>query len=435
MRRNSPLLLLLFVPQLANAQAWMPCGLTSVPFEPNTALCVHQGKLYEHNSLGLKKSVDGATWVDVPVDGLFGSITHLVSTGDRLYAGTFENFSTSSAIYWSTDEGATWNMDTVGLPEHALNPGYKAAIQQLHAFDGHLYAELDYMESYYTKSQTDASWAASDWLLTNDPGTYNHSGDTLLTCSKGSDSHGFAWSDDHGATWHTPACTGLPAGWGGQQIAYDAGTGRLYTAGLDWALMQRQLYRSDDFGATWDLMPLPIANNGQFNAQNFGPLHASAGALFVSLSNSQDNTAPDLMLSTDGAATFAKDTVGLPNDPYSTLYVSHFVEHNGELFILVNANDVFHRGFGTTAVTEVPAGVTGIQAYPVPCRGPLHVTAAGLGERCLFSLHDARGRTVRTGTLLNGRTLQLTGLQAGHYTLTMRDATGRTARTAVMMVD
>ena len=142
---------------LSNAQ-WEALNFTEgVAFpeiEAMYAITSHAGALYgSSEGKRIQKSTDqGATWSAIPLFLYPGKITQLTSTGDRLYACKESSFA-EGFIYFTEDDGMTWELDTVGIPNHLLFPESKSFVREIIYCGEHLVATFDNADAYYIKNQ------------------------------------------------------------------------------------------------------------------------------------------------------------------------------------------------------------------------------------------------------------------------------------------
>ncbi|MFN8351865.1 MAG: hypothetical protein U0U25_10415 [Flavobacteriales bacterium] len=424
-------LLLVFLSAVAigsQAQGWQALGLTAINNETSTCLGTHQGVLYASNLTGgLRKSYDnGTSWTPIPVNGVAGQIKGFTSTGSRLYMFS-EDGSASGYIYWSTDEGATWTADTTGMPPHAWIPGGHGNVGELHGYNGRLALICAGGDAYYVKAETDAAWQPVPWLAANDPGSFWSMGDTLMMHGGGAQSQGFAYTTDHGQSWVTPECVGLPDWYSGAVLKHDPLTGRIYSVGGSSIVIGPNLHYSDDLGATWTQIDLTSfltigASVWEFTHQVLD-LHVHGPHIWLSCTNGQINTRPDLFHSSDGGATFVRDTVGLPEDPFGTYVMHDLMEKDGYVFAVANFNDVFRRELGPVGIADRTPSLA-LRMWPDPVSDRLFLAGEAItGARYL--VRDAMGRPVLQGTLGQDHGIAVQALANGTYTVQLLDVAGR----------
>lgn len=405
----------------AHGQAWEPVGLTTAYNEPWTALGLHQGALYAHNStLGLVKSTDnGDNWTTIPTTGVVGNIHLITSTGTRLYVASTLSGGTGD-IYWTDNDGGAWHSDTVGMPPHVIWPETaKAGVNQLHGFNGKLALDADNADAYYVKNETDASWTHVPWLAANDPGAFSSHGDTLFTGGGGTDSHGFAYTTDLGNTWTTPLCTGIPQWHAIGLLDRDPTNGRWYLSGTDVTTQERFVKYSTDQGASWtsiNTAPYLVHEPGIWGfAHTVGAMFTRGNTIWLSCQNQYMGTRPDLFLSTDGGQTFAMDTVGLPIDPYATFAVYNFVELNGYVFAQFSGTDVYRKQLGTTSVQDV-ATAASFTVAPNPAGDVVHVREIARDVDG-YQMTNVLGEVVAQQAMPHDGTIGLEDLEPGVYHL------------------
>ena len=405
----------------AHGQAWEPVGLTTAYNEPWTALGLHQGALYAHNStLGLVKSTDnGDNWTTIPTTGIVGNIHLITSTGTRLYVASTLAGGTGD-IYWTDNDGGAWHSDTVGMPPHVIWPETaKAGVNQLHGFNGKLALDADNADAYYVKNETDASWQHVPWLAANDPGAFSSHGDTLFTGGGGTESHGFAYTTDLGNTWTTPLCTGIPQWHAIGLLDRDPTNGRWYVSGTDVTTQERFVKYSADQGASWtpiNMAPYLVQEPGIWGFSHVvGAMFERGNTIWLSCQNQHMGTRPDLFLSTDGGQTFAMDTVGLPIDPYATFAVYNFVELNGYVFAQFSGTDVYRKLLTATSVQDV-ATATSFSVAPNPAGDVVHVRGIAPAVDG-YRMANVLGEVVAQQAIPNDGTIGLEGLKPGVYHL------------------
>lgn len=409
------------------AQSWTACGVTAVVNnESMGGFAVHNGALYASNySNRLMKSADGGqSWGQLPLDGVDGQITHIVSAGERLYIATFVATYANGAVFYTTDDGQHWTVDTTDVPNHVFGTG-KAFVRNMHYWDGHLMATFDMTDAYLIKPAGDGPWVQNSHLAQRDPADYDSNGDTLFVVSDK-----LYYTTDHGATWTEPANSGLPNWFAATRLRV-AGD-RLYLVGkVVTGAFKDSLYYSDDRGENWQNTKLSeyIGTPAIGVYQTVTALYGSGNRVWVALTNDEKNTTPEILYSGDGGTTFTRNIDGLPEDPFGTIAVQKFVRDNGTLYALLNFRDVYKQSIETgTTVQETAAGED-VRLYPHPVADRLGIHGADEGTFSHIAVYDLCGRPVLRREYSG--TLDVSALPAGIWLLELSGRHGTVRKTFV----
>ncbi len=373
MKRTYTLLVGLAFALSSYAQGWTAHDLSPNAQQGNGSMVEHNGKLFVESAQDrLSVSTDGGlTFTDISTDTIPGSIHYMVSAGNRLYVGTYNQGNAEGNLWYTTDEGVSWHTDTVGVPNQFFNTSLKRDIYAFISYNNgtQLLASWGGADGYMRKAVTDASWTKISALDPIDPIAYTSSNDTVLAVG----SNTVYFSTDNATTWTALGKTDLPSFF--VPKGFDMEGGRIYL-GTDATIQQKySLFYSDDFGTTWDTLPVNhlIGKNWLGQPQRPGNLKVIGRNVFLSLINNKSNTPLNIISSSDRGATFNHDTTGLKNDQFGTGIIKKFLAHQGKVFALNNFQTLYSMEF-SAGLTE--SEIVQFEMYPNPAREVLHLAFA-----------------------------------------------------------
>ncbi len=354
---------------------WLPANRAQTQeLNGNGALYVHNGIMYlwneEHQ---FQYSTDnGATWVDT-ADSLQGANPHvskITGSGSTLYAGL--NFGTGNGIMLkSTNEGQSWQIDTLGAPGHALGWGGMPVVRDLAAFGKYLYVCWD-GPNYYDIQEDGGAFVRNTYMATggNQPQTVCTSGDTLFCCS-----NKLYYTVDGGKNFIVPQNTNYP---GPGLIVNDGG--RLYVfCHRVWNQPEVMSY-SDDHGDTWtDVDISAVTSRRIVNGDLYAPIAAFFKGQRIELAFGMDafGKSPNCWKSTDLGATWSVDTLGLL--PAWTPTISCFAyTDDGYLWCSPSYNNIFKQQIdaGTVNTVSDTKDIPAATLYPQPADDVLTVKSS-----------------------------------------------------------
>lgn len=407
----------------ANAQAWEKCNLaTNGNNTFGTSVTVHNGKLYAtNNANGIQVSSDnGATWAVVN-PSIVTSQIQLYSTGDRLYA-VLTNTGCST-IQYSTDDGATFQLDTTGLPRCYAGAVTMPSLGGT-AWTNHLLFSLAGPDWEFSRNTADGSWIDASYFDANDCSEFYIKNDTCWAATNGATSNGTAWSVD-GLNWTSPMTVGLPDYYVPSQIAFV--NNRMFMMGADVANgaagSDTIVKYSDDYGLSFQDINIKQYLDGSpvfsvSGKQTTLDMYGAYGRLYLTLSNNMFGSSPDLLVSTDGGLTFQKDTVGLPEFLDGTNYsINGMVFMNGWAFAQVNSGDLYRKQIGTVGLEEAAVQASTVKFWPNPALDKINFSTA-----CHFTLANSLG--ARVMEVQNANTADISNLVPGVYFVSIWNANG-----------
>lgn len=352
-------------------------------------IIAHKGKLFAL-TVAQKLVVsnnNGDSWTDITTDTLSGRPDFVVSAGNRLYVATYNNFNAHGLIYYSTDEGLSWALDTAGMPNAIVQAPGKADVRKLFVYNGdQLVANFGGPDAYCTKKTTEAAWVVMTDLASLDPDHYVAKGDSLLAFGSGTT---LKYSTNMGQSFTDITGNGLPNFYVPKSVYLNSGK-RIYL-GVDLSIQGRTaLYYSDDFGSNWDSVSIfkYVGTTFTGQRQNLTAIYSKDDAVYMALYNDQSNTTADVFRSADAGQSFVKDTVGLKVDNFSTEQVLKFYEHNGRLFSVHNNTDIHYKSLGNT-ISLLEYERSDIEVFPNPTTGIVHFSA-GVKSVELFAISGKR---------------------------------------------
>lgn len=366
-----------FIGMQAISQTWQGTGLTSVTYLPIVAES-HNNELYATVSNGFtaslnKLNTNTSSWDTINTDSIKGSPRFLQSAGTKLYMSTVNSL-VYSYIYYSTDGGNTFVMDTAGLP---FPSAYGVSlIYGLQYYNGKIIANLG-SGGYFLKDTSANQWHPIPVVTAlnggADPITYSE--DTLFSFDN-TGTNTLYVSGDYGTTWMART-TDLPSDYHTSVITGDNVTGRLYSFGTWSSNTMYGLYYSDNGGMNWTQHNISsfLSLNTGFTPQLVTAMYASDQTFYMALENNANASAPDVVGTTTGLANLAYDTLGLPANAPGGLKGVRFFLHQNKLALAMNTLDVYIKGTGgsSSAVAELSGEKEHIILFPNPSPNNLHI--------------------------------------------------------------
>jgi len=401
---------------------WTEDGRTqSDPQASNGYLYVHNGVMYYFNIQNYmqKSTNNGATWIDLndaglgdKAGGLARNMDKMEYNNGRLY-GAF-NYGNSGAILYSTDGGDSWLPDTLGAPAGPSQTEPHPVVADFEAWGHWIYTHWT-GNNLYTIQTDDGPHTMNSYMTqgAHTPGPVASSGDTLFVLTAG----GLYYTVDGGANFITPANSGFTGNLPKQLIRDGS---RLYaTMHLTGANKYYTLLYTDDHGEHWTQIDISQATNQKLgNGSYVSPIATFVKGDHVEMAFGQTafNMAPNVWRSNDLGATWAADTIGLPN-----LYaegVRQFAYTPDGYLWTVRQHQAIYKQKIDAGVQQNTVRSTKEEARsitPNPCRDILYIPSHGL--RSEYRILDAIGRAV-----VQGRTsdvVDVRDLPPGQYWLAL----------------
>ncbi len=373
----------------------------------------------------------GATWVEQNATGMIGAETYsLWVEGDVVICGGYEG------IHRSTDAGTTWQR--VASPEYTSISGlYKNGNTVLAATSNGLLRSNDGGLTWPDAPLTDIALAA-----------FTSAGGSLFVGGNNAGNATVRRSTDGGATWSnfsnglpsqagildvisigTNVYAGVGAGQDGEPgvyrsaigsadwtlfnsgIAGFAGTAFTYNTGYLYLGTENGVYRSNDEGATWSAIGPSLA----------GVLVHDLATVMTKVVAATEN---GIFLLAPGASDWVDITDDLlPADPLALATGPS----NNYLYAATQGRSVARRDLSTVGISE-PTTLPSLRIGPNPVRDELWIDDAEIGTASM-TIRDMTGREVLQRSNQNVRSIDVSDLAPGSYTLSITSTSGpRSAR-------
>ncbi len=334
------ILLLLLLPLSASAD-WIDGGLEQPGNSSGNGDMITVGStlIFWNGTLGIVRSTDnGQTWQDVdPADNNSqgGFVAKFAASNGKIWAARSYG-SGQGALTVSTDDGLTWQFDTVGSQPHALGWGGYAVISDMYSWDGYLFVKWDAPDAYDIR-KPDGTYTRPSYWTANDPHSVVAIGSTLYSIS-----NGLSFTTDYGVTWQKTANAGFPMS--GTTLQSDGE--RLYILGTTGFNQPNHLWYSDDKGESWTM----ISAAGISDRTGLGGTYTSITAHFAKGENLYLGTQPtqyfgsrpNVFRSTNGGITWFVDTTGL-GVPYYSSVIGFNYHTDGHVWVIPGLDGVYKQ--------------------------------------------------------------------------------------------
>jgi hypothetical protein len=410
------LLALLVITATASAQ-WTRVAFDTPDQNPATCFFIDGNTIYLGSLGAVYRSKDAAATFKRCDNGIVDKIsgcTGIVKVGSYIYASFGGNG--GRGIYYSNDNGDTWQIDTVGWPIMNNIPVQMFA-KKLRAFKNeYVFAVLESNFTIYKRPEDSA------WTVLQSPGDFRtpediyFDGDTIFLSRQGFGNPVKTWSADMGATWKQVVGTGAtPIG----TIWRNRAGGELYSAmtvyvgakSINW------LVRSTNNGTDWDTIR---------RCANTAPVSVDANGDLVVVAHEGNFTPADsvgrIVMSTDRGSTWS-DISG---------NFQHLIQYS---FASLEALDVYGNTLmaggpclitrpievGPTSVDESETATRTSQGEMFATRSGVYVPEEFVGRS--FWMSDIQGQLVKSGTVA-GTLIDLASVPNGFYALIVHTPQG-----------
>lgn len=378
-------LLLFFVANLSQAQ-WQQCP--NQPFPPFGGLAARS---FLSNGNTLWASVgsfimttddNGNTWDTIDAkQGLFTGISGIASMnrlGNKFFVSISGNGNTN--VFSSLDNGQSWTLDTAGWPGIQIPGGSRLALTSTYNVSNK--ALVGKLESNFTIYQLPGDTA---WRTMSVPDEFRTSatmvmGDTLYFCN----SNKLIYTTDLGQNWSTRTFN-IPGTFYQRSFTTD-GVGTMYTVMINFPAQKSQIYRSTNFGHTWDSLNWRAAVG-----KDIGWIYPFPAGLMVT-TYGFDSTNKALS-SVDGGNTWFDMSKGM----------SHLVQYHFQNFGQIHLhNGTYFTGYAEGGVFRSSNFVTGIKndkaevkmlVYPNPANTSFELKSEQ--QALSINLYDLQGKLIR----------------------------------------
>ena len=407
--KNKYLLLLMSILVISNlfSQYWKATGALSAigkSFYLVAATSVGNNIFAAHANKNLGYSTDlGKTWITDGINEPKGDFALLTGIKDRLYASMKISPSDYELLY-STNNGQSWTMDTIGLPRTSTVNGITAMI--LVDMGNNYILAHNYLKTFY-KHKNDNKWTPTEiGSAVVDVSAIN---DKWLIIVGGK----IIQSTNHGLSWSTIITTGLPDKFQGYKITTNGS--RLYMISST-AAHANNIYYSDDEGVTW--MSSSIA--GLYTYANAYPqnLYAVNDYVFSAVMPKQFdfNTPPPFLVSSEKILNFTVgDVSGFPSG--STISNLAFFFHiQNKLYTMFGDLYVSEPGFtgSPSAVQNLNENESSILVQPNPADKVLQFIAKDL-ETYKLEIFSIQGKLIYKQSVESKAKIDISAWSKGVY--------------------
>ena len=349
----------------------------------------------------------GVTWTKPAITRPGGDFVAITGIKDRLYASLKLN-TYDHNLYYSTDNGLTWQIDNEGLPQSLTNTGKSAMILK-YMGDYYVLAH-NYLKAVYKKLD-ETTWKSTfiDYAIVDIAAT----ADKWLAIGLTK----ILQSTDNGKTWTAINTTGLPANFQGSLITSNGSRIFVTNAPADGG---DDVYYSDDNGLSWTKTNAA----GKFSHTNpwLKSIYAVENYVFASVSPKFGDiqNAPPFIVSTTQQADFTIGNVnGLPTGQTNT-NLPFFFHVKNKLFTMFWDLYSSEPGFsGITTGTGVIAKINteDFSFYPNPAHNEIQINS-----KTPVKLMNANGTFIR---ILKQPVEDISALTPGLYILVSGNGTAK----------
>lgn len=408
--------------QNAFAQLWERCpnqpnypglpgyigNLNLTPMGGNKLL-VASGNSNTDFVLGYYTLDGGNNWTTtIGVPGSNGATS--AKSGNYLYMGQAGNG--AGNIYHSTDDGATWTIDTMGLP---MFGAIRYQVLAFYPFNNGIVAKLEGPSTTMIKLNTDAGWTQ----ITNYPSgaanttLYYTNGDTLFT-DNGSE---IFYTIDMGQNWVSMGAGHYTFG---SPLSFNANGSKVFLglqAFVSGTWQNAGIAYSNNSGATWDTIPFNAVTRKtiKFIRQFGNDIYVGMQTGFFAPANGPQERlyhTNDMGMTWNDLTYNLKDTFDV--DPWD------LTKMNGTLFVTTGSKGVIKLN-GVSGINSLEPKLSNMSIYPNPANGFVAVEFnSEKAGNAVVSIVDLQGKTLQTRktTLKSGKNsiqLNTSSLAPGLY--------------------
>jgi len=387
----------------------LTAGINNQQIEAIDAFTHFQGRLYAHTFLGGMKSSDdyGQTW-DSLAKGIFNGVPiEYYSLDQKLYTMTIVSGAVGGIQYYTTDQGASWIVDTVGMPRSPINPAFRAVVIEAQQLGDYLFYHFNLpLEQFYWRHKDSTVYhpdahANSNfmhgWCIENDT-LWASVGQTVeyLTQARGA--------------YTANANTGLNNAFGS---VIEKSNGSIYLASTD-ANLDWFIARSQNSGQTWDTLHMQnILGTGAFGLKRgISSIYAQGNEVWLGPNSKGSNTQCEILYSSDRGNTWTVQSANLPTDPFGTYAVSKFVMAGGYIFAHMGFRDIYRQARNVSLEEK---SINEIHLFPNPARAEFRIKSSIPVQRLI--VRDLRGNTIQEYHAM--QSYDVSALRSGVYILSI----------------
>ncbi|WP_158276111.1 T9SS type A sorting domain-containing protein [Brumimicrobium oceani] len=363
----------------------------------------------------------GLTWTAPAITAPPGAFYALIACNNYLYASMKVN-NYDHTLNYSLDNGVTWSVDTVGLPQNLPNTG-KEAMNVRYMGNDYVMA-FNPTKSYYKKLGT------IDWIETTIDYTIPDvigMNDNWYAIGAGK----LLKSTNHGDSWTTLAASGLPSGFQGNKLASN-GLDRLFVSNSP-ANGGTDIYISTDGGNSFAL----TNSAGQHTHSNawVGPMFAVDDYIFASILPEAGNfsDAPPYIMSSTSAPNFnVGDVSGLPTGA-TVSEIPFYFNSGNKLFTMYGDLYSSTPGFvGDPVIVSVDKNeVLEVGVHPNPAQNKIYISTKEMMDLTSVSIYSSQGQLIKV--FKNDlQSINVSDLPRGHYILKIQSAINLTTKQVIL---
>lgn len=436
--RKTIFLFCCFLATIINAQNWVSTGISSTKTQSVYDIEIHNNMLFASvNNDGLiQSSDDGNTWsvvnqTDFVLNPNDKRVSHILSTGSALYVTTLFAGTSTSMIYKSTDNGATFTLDIDGLPKATNDNTRVMNLTKMFLLDDYLYAVFN--GGNYKKKLTDTTWQNVSNTATMLSGYYASYNGVFYAFP----SYALYKSTDKGTTWTKPVNTGLPQLFLPNNFAVNPTNGRIYVSGKGLTEQTHKLLYSDDEGETWTSLNIEsnLGTNWINQPQTITEIFAYENVIQLGLANDTNNSGAEVLISKDYGVSFSSDKTGILDKGFGTTEPIKFKLKGDNLFMAVNYNDIYKKEVSTLSTYNFEKENFTVSPNPLTISSTIKVKSPLYNAT--ISLFNILGKKVMEKKNISGYSfhLQRYELTKGIYFLKIDDKNQKFSPKKIMVVD
>ncbi len=394
----------------ALAATGSPFYLTCATNVGNNLYVVNANKTYGY-------STDfGKTWISSTTTKPKGDFAALTGIQNRLYANMKIN-SNDNELYFSTNHGQTWTIDTVGLPRSLTKNGILGVILK---DMGNNYVLAHENSKAFYKKLDEPKWKPTqiDFVIVDVAATNTKW--LAIGAAK------ILQSTDNGTKWTTITTTGLPAQFQGNKISTN-GT-RIFVSNAP-AKGAQDIYYSDDEGVSWVL----TNSGGKYTHTNpwVQNLYAVDDYIFAAILPFGFQDAPPFIMSTSKTPNFiVGDVSGLPTgSTVSNLpFFFHIQNKLYTMFTDLYVSEPGFKGNSSTAVLNMNYNDNSISVQPNPADHSIQIVTKG-SENNEIEVFNIQGKKVFQQRVESNTNIDISTWAAGIYFVKSTNQNGRVEQT------